>query len=382
MRFAELRQLVEDDGLTRAEMRYLRLLCSSFQTDVIRELPFEIVSMITLQLQPPDFACCLRVSKIWRGLFLSEVILEPYARRWWPAMIDGQVNQDKFLESLSRLGWADYSFRRVRVDPRDSMTIGIPGGYTSSVLYAYGKVAWVLPQSEEVAINDLRLLTPRILDRPFGIRYGQYIRLRALGSKLLIGSVNRELIAWDHVEGQVHTYKVPCMARRCSTQGNRVVTVLESHDTHYVHTWTPGHRALMLNTLLLTSESSMSRDQRMTWQSLLNVFFDPRDDNTLYLTSGYCFVNDTKQHMVRFTVHKLSRSTLVASWFSDHEIDEREFRSNPCHNEEYIEMAGYDVDYSCIFFYFRKNHMNYSYSHRLAVFDKLEQRFIDWEQRD
>jgi hypothetical protein len=226
-RLVELRQLTSADVLTREEIRYLKVRLSDVHTDLIGELPVELVTLIAVQLDRGDLARCLRVSKIWRQTFLSDSVMTAFAKRHWPAMVNGVVAQDGFLNSLSRLGRASYNFdlrhfdhthpdfefvrwdskAHFKLDPEfHSRTDSIPDAYTRFnidpdidpsafppfTLYSHGKVARHLFDCI-VVIDNLRLKTRKIFTPPSGIMHGLKLRLEALGSRLVVGTIDRML---------------------------------------------------------------------------------------------------------------------------------------------------------------------------------------------
>ncbi|KAI0432289.1 hypothetical protein F5Y09DRAFT_339793 [Xylaria sp. FL1042] len=405
-RLPELRQLVFDQGLSREEIRYLRLLLSDTRPDPIGELPLEIIALIVLHLSLKEFACCLRMSKVWRERFLSQPVMAVYAERHWPAMINGAVNRCNFLGALSKLGWGDYGFKNfykydAEVVPWDRTSqyeldsvfhnqLGnLPDAYTQysidgddfirdTALYTSGKVAYHLCGCI-VVVDDLKSNTRKVLTPPSGMMYGLALKLHALGSRLVVGSIDRLLVAWDHVNNRAYEKSLPSRVLRCTTRDDRVGIVRYGGD---VLIWTPGHAVLQLDLSSLTLNLDLMVAK--TWRACLQVFFDARDRNILYLATGYFFHNGSND-MVRLEVHVFSvAGHAIATWsFEDYDLYCKKMKSGlytsrgledtvtgPC-----IEISEYECDKSCIFFT-RPRHQRGPHD-PLVVFNKRERKFSD-----
>jgi len=220
---AELRQLVSSLSLTRDEARYLRLLLSDVRTDLIGELPVELVSMIALHLGMGDFARCLRVSKVWRGKFLSEAVLMPFAKHHWPAVVTNTTTASHAQMFLTKLGSAIHSYRwwsrftsrhlpfvgwgrdaDIDLDPdTHSNSNDVPLAYLKLVvnqshpispdaMYAFGKVAYH-PCGYVVVVDDILSMLRKVFEVPGGMIHGPGLELQALGSRLVVGTVDRVL---------------------------------------------------------------------------------------------------------------------------------------------------------------------------------------------
>ncbi|KAI0403460.1 hypothetical protein F4802DRAFT_290365 [Xylaria palmicola] len=401
-RFAELRRLVlGGDGLTRDEVRYLRFLLHDVQTDLVGELPLELLILVALQLDLDDFARCLRVSRVWRERFLSDPVTLAYARRQWPAMIGGAAQKYNFLDTLSRLNlltrkiiepnendveivkWD--STTHYQLDPvLHSRPDTIPDDYARytghpeswvdlSPLYSHGKVAWHLCNCV-IVVDDLRLRTRKVLTPPSGVQHGLNIELRSLGSRLVVGTIDRLLIAWDHTNNEVFEKQLPCRSLRCATHGDRIAIVLYGGD---ILIWTPGQPMLQLDMPPSKDEESMKPSI-----SRVDVLFDPRDTKTLYLASAskYSLEPDDELHV---EVHEFSEARHVASWSSACCLYPRGvdwFRYNDPFNdppELYVAMFEYEFCRSGIFFSIRQIE---GFSWPILVFDKLAREFIDFPE--
>ncbi|KAI0415141.1 hypothetical protein F5X98DRAFT_231187 [Xylaria grammica] len=386
------------DGVTREEIRHMKILLSRFpSTDLIAELPLEVVVLVALYLPPADFARCLCVSKAWRERLLSDAARAAYAKRRWPALVNGVVNRCNFLGTLERIGWAanpgnpgnlaartdhipwasitdhlgtkEYSCDPIFYDDPDNL----PDAYKrydgtnrdneDTVLHGFGKVAWRLCGCI-VVIDDLPSKTRKVVTPPSGMMHG-VLKLQALGSRLLIGAIDRLLIVWDHVINRAYEKMLPCRALQYATQGDRVAAVLYGGD---VVIWSPGHAAFQLNKPLLTLEPGFSHARAAKWEAYLKVFFDHRNDKALFLASGYC-VHIGVNNVACIKVYEFSAAGPGASWSYHGEY------ADWC-DEPRIVMFEYECDRSAIFF-----GVQYSSGEtdHLGVFDKLERRFVDPE---
>ncbi|KAI1427513.1 hypothetical protein F5Y12DRAFT_736992 [Xylaria sp. FL1777] len=407
-RFAQLRQLIYGhDRLSREEIRYLKHLISN-STDLIGELPLEIVVLVALELEAEEFLNCLHVSKVWRERFLSDPIRAAYAKSHWPALIDVAVNRSSFLRALSKIarqqcvnGPRPYKFvawdkkahsvelssrcDRIQLDPIfHNLSSNVPDAYTQydmdemdgmdepyrkipTALYSSGKVAWHLC-SCVIVIDDLTLKTRKILTPPSGIMYGSLLKLQALGSRLVVGSIDRLLIAWDHVNNQAYEKLLPSRILRCTTQDDRVAIILHGGD---IVIWTLGREVLQLDISPLALEAPLDSPQAETWATSLYVFFDARDRNILYLVSGFYFRGVNSTDMVRVTVHEFTVTGHVASWSS-------EFRDRTaqwaCEVEPCIVISEYEAERSCIIF---RRHGMPCPDMYLITFDKLKRKFVE-----
>ncbi|KAI1312723.1 hypothetical protein F5Y03DRAFT_390422 [Xylaria venustula] len=385
--FAKLRQLVVDLSLTSEEIRYLRLMLPNTHPDPITELPMELVVLVVLQLELPEVACCLGVSKGWRERFLSHAVIAAYAKRRFPALVNGAMNPSGFLSAIRNLGWAKYytdwpredllydhnqRLRHHELDPilHDEPT-NVPSAYREydridhslepiESFYASGKVAFHLC-SCVVVIDNLASKTRKVFTPPSGVMHGSELRLRALGSRLAIGSIGRLLIAWDHVNNQAYEKSIPSQILRCKTQGDRVAIILHGGD---VLVWNPGHNLLRLD--VSTSEN---------WgATLLATFFDARDSNILYVASAISDSMDGNP-IIRITIQEFSiTGHLLSSWsYGSSCLDSG---SNSAHTPapRCIRMLEYEFERSCIFIY---RVVSGRYPECLAVFDKVERTFHD-----
>ncbi|KAI1352786.1 hypothetical protein F5Y01DRAFT_278664 [Xylaria sp. FL0043] len=398
-RFSQLRDFVLGQGLSREEIRYLSILLSHTRPDIIGELPLEIVVLVILQLSPREFARCLGVSKTWRERLLSQVVMAAYTKRYWPAMINGAVNRRNFLEALSKLGWGVRSVAHFRSTPdayHESVAWdqtshyqldpifhnqpgNLPEAYTQyriqprwqppTAVYAFGKVACHLCGCV-VVVDDLTSKTRKVLTPPRGMMNGPALKLHALGSRLVVASIDRLLVAWDHVSDQVYETSLPSRVLRCTTQDDRVAIILYGGD---VLIWTPGHKVLQLDTTPLTL--GLNPSAAKTWEACLEVFFDIRDRNTIFLASRFSF-HEALNYIDRVIVHVFSMTdnTVVTHAQNKKRLPSAPYIGDPevAATNRRIRIEGYEFDRSCIFF-----SSSQVRGGLLAVFDKLERKFSD-----
>ncbi|KAI0809727.1 hypothetical protein GGR55DRAFT_164123 [Xylaria sp. FL0064] len=407
-RFSQLRDFVLRQGLSREEIRYLSILLSNTRPDIIGELPLEIIVLVTLQLSPREFARCLGVSKTWRERFLSQAVMAAYTKRYWPAMINGAVNRRNFLEALSKLGWgvrsvahfgltpdADHESvawdqtSHYQLDPIFHNQLGnLPEAYTQyriqpwrqqpytslndptppTAVYAFGKVACHLCGCV-VVVDDLTSKTRKVLTPPRGMMNGSALKLHALGSRLVVASIDRLLVAWDHVSNQVYETSLPSRVLRCTTQDDRVAIILYGGD---ILIWTPGHKVLQLDSTPLTL--GLNPPAAKTWKAYLEVFFDIRDRNTIFLASRFSF-REASNYIDRVIVHVFSMTdNTVVTHAQDKKRLPSPYIGGPGDDatNRRIRIEGYEFDRSCIFF-----SSSYVRGGLLAVFDKLERKFSD-----
>ncbi|KAI0392471.1 hypothetical protein F5Y17DRAFT_357174 [Xylariaceae sp. FL0594] len=336
----ELRQLISSLSLTREEILFLRLLFLDVQRDLIADLPIELIAMIALHLEMGDIARCLRVSKTWRAKFLSDAVILPFARREWPAIVRGNTTPSDAQAFLSRFGsiLASYDCWRsgsgdptfVRWDnaadigldpvvhstaddpPHTDIRLEVDGGRLA-VMYAFGKVAFCPPDSFRVVVDDIVSMTRKVLESRESMVGGSHLRLHAVGSKLVVTSVGRLLLIWDHVDNVSYKKSVPSDVVGCTIQDNKLAVILRGG---VVLIWTCGTPMLQLNTSILKDKIGMGPFETGKWNANLSAFFDPRDSKTIFLASAYTPSSGDRHH-VRFTVHEYANENYVASWASD-----------------------------------------------------------------
>ncbi|KAI0508298.1 hypothetical protein F5B22DRAFT_425358 [Xylaria bambusicola] len=396
-RYAFIRQFVSGHGaLTREEIRYLRLLLPSYHPDFVVELPLEIVILIALQLTRRDFARCLSVSKAWRERFLSDPVMAAYTIRRWPAFIDGAMNQTRFLQILSRLDhkliWA--SIMGNIAPETELVTWDVTAGYqldsrfhhpldnpptpytqfrmgedhqALTALYCSGKVACHLCGCI-VVIDDLKSKTRKVLAPPSGIIHGLSMKLQALGSKLVVASMDRTIIAWDHVENKAYEKSLPCQSLKCATCDDRVAIILYGGN---VVLWTPGHAIVQLDVSPVIHEPSIPLSKVKPRETLQGVFFNVHDKRTLYLASASVF-GDELNARLHVTVQEFSSASHIGTYSSEL----ADYEGPGAWNQPTLELLEYEFDLSFIIFGGRcMTRGPFVYT----LFDKIERKFTTFD---
>ncbi|GAP85585.1 putative cyclin-like F-box [Rosellinia necatrix] len=408
-RLAELRRFIFiESGRTLEEFRYVKVLLSNIHTDLIGDLPLELVVSIAVELEPEEFASCLYVSKAWRRRFLSDPVITAYARDFWPAIIDGPVDRATFLTILAKDVWAFYTHPPMMLPRPDQVTWDNTAGYrfdpafhnptdeiiqiynefsgplivngASSPLYSSGKVAW-RPLSWIVAVDDLREQTRKLFTPPSGLTHGNELVLRALGSKLVVGTINRLLIAWDHTDNRASEKLLLCPSVECTTDDDRVAVILQSGD---VVIWTPGYAALQLdlNALPVTPKEFIGTDRAAAWKPRQRVFLGPRDRNTLFLASSHPFCTGSI-YRILLAVHEFSgRNYVTSSYLTTHahHVFFEDRRDRRDEDNPVILATSYESDHSCIFFG-HPHDEDVGTATPFGVFDKIKGKFITPDKR-
>jgi hypothetical protein len=408
-KFAEIRKYIfggeDKDGLTREEIRYVKLLLANFRTDPIGEAPLEIIVMIALQLDPWDFACCLRVSRAWRRRLLSDSIISAYGRYQWPAMIDSPTDRSSFLDILGKFqraschflplckpGSRPHIFHIVRWDMAGNHQLDplfhgqantnpdtSPRIYVSlnndarppPTLYAFGKLVYSF--CDCAVIDDLRLKTRKIFQpRSSSHTHGSILILKALGCKLIVATVGRVLFAWNHIDDRSYEKLLPSRPVHCATRHDKVAAVLYGGD---VVIWTPGLAAVQLNVLKLDYEPSIVLSEKCARSICPYVFFDGRNSTDLYVVSA-CSLRRNSKSMVSVAIHQFSAGDYVTSWSC--KCEDLAMKEDSRAENFPLEVHEYEFDHSAIFIC-RKSARSRGLLD-IAVFDKIERKFADLAQ--
>ncbi|KAI0130773.1 hypothetical protein F4814DRAFT_142587 [Daldinia grandis] len=314
-RLIKLRLLLSDGSLTNQECRYMKILLSTINVDAIKEFPVEIVAQIAQHLDLHEFVRCLAVSKYWRGKFLSLAIISDTIRRYCPSLEFSRNSEgvNKCLNTLHRMGrlrwqsgqaylrkeffWEHESY--FKLDPiyhsNHDTTSAVysqfghypddpkPDGQAyQSALYSRGKIAW-RSKPRIVVVDNLWLRTRKIFTMPTGALVGVSLQIIALGNRLVVGTMSRILVAWDHTTNEFLEKKLPGPVRYATTEGLRVAVVLFSGDAFL---WEFGGRVSMIATAPLKQHQRLYGESLRSWESNLRIFFHPTCKSTLLLASA------------------------------------------------------------------------------------------------
>lgn len=233
-RFAQLRQLVAGGSLTSEEHRYLKILLSKTNIDIISELPIEIVGQITDFLDLHQYVACLAVSRRWRDKFLSTPVIRAVVNRFCPSLrpVSGDTQDSpedslRVLHKVGRVRWAcvQSSFAKpfswehesfFKLDPvyhgsnADTSTAYAQFGRHHDdpepnslaywdALYSNGKIAW-LAKRRIVVVDSLWSRTRKVFNVPTGPLVGPALQLLALGNRLIVGSMDRLLYVIPYLD--------------------------------------------------------------------------------------------------------------------------------------------------------------------------------------
>ncbi|KAI1646559.1 uncharacterized protein F4817DRAFT_143489 [Daldinia loculata] len=315
-RLTKLRLLFSSGSLTNQEHRYIKILLSKVNVDLIGELPVEIVGQIAQLLDLHEFVCCLAISRRWRGKFLSPSIIGAIANKYCPSLkhSGNPVNLDNCLNALHRIGrlrWKSWQARLTKefswehesyfkLDPvyhgdhDDTSTVYAQFGHYdndpepddqaySTALYSRGKIAW-LAKPRIVVVDNLWARTRKIFTMPTGALAGLTLQILALGNRLVVGTMNRILVAWDHTTNEFLDKRLPGPIKYAATEGSRVAVVLFNGDAFL---WEFGGKVSMIATAPLKQHQGLHGQPLRSWVSNLRIFFHPTCNRTLLLASGY-----------------------------------------------------------------------------------------------
>ncbi|KAI1091475.1 hypothetical protein F5B19DRAFT_458505 [Rostrohypoxylon terebratum] len=326
-RLAQLRQIVLGSPLTKEEHRYLKILLAGASTDIIGELPVELVKQIADLLDLRDFVTCLAVSRRWREKFLSAPIINAITDEECPSLrqipTDNPLDSNQCLKVLHRIGrmrhlccesyfeksfsWQDESY--FKLDPEyhghhedvstayaqfdchsDQEPDFPPNQQDYQPLYCNGRIAW-RPWARIIAVDNLWSRTRKIFTPPNGPLVHPECELRALGDKLVIVSMDRLLIAWDYTTNIRQEKKLPGPVTRVVTKGYQAAVILFSGE---VFLWEFGGKLLTLPTTPLVNSHGFTNELIKYWNANLCVVFHPTCNGKLFLASGYTDCSSSK----------------------------------------------------------------------------------------
>ncbi|KAI1813077.1 hypothetical protein GGS20DRAFT_554953 [Poronia punctata] len=416
---AELRQWVLDNIHSKEQMRYVKILISEMMSvDFIRDLPVEVVALIAVQLDFADYGCCLRVSKSWREMLMADTVLTSYAKTHWPALVTFPVTRDGFREALAKIGWAIY-FRGRRRDDGDlaqcksekfirwdslaeielDPALHGPGAFSlgyleytidlynperygiPTALFACGKVAYHL-YDHVLVVDDLRQQKRKIFTPANAVVHGPRITLQALGSRLVVCSIGRLMIAWDHISNAVDQISLPTQCHRCTTHGDRVAMVLFGG---VVLLWTWGQGLVELDTASARARVPANGWNMISWLDSMKPFFDHRDNRTLFLASRLPSRNLNEEDFTRnrirptavyFTVSEFAGDKFINGWTSD-EIKLNEPVPMGATGKYQVRAWEYECEQAWICFYIPCTGESDA---PLVVFCKLQRRFFYFQK--
>ncbi|KAI1781253.1 hypothetical protein F4818DRAFT_33532 [Hypoxylon cercidicola] len=318
-RFTKLRQFVSGNSFSAQELRYLKILLSEHGIDVVGELPIELVIHVAELLDLSDFTACLAVSRRWREVFLSSPVLGALVNIFCPSFAHRsgsiQTTKDESVEALRRIKrarcagsgpwhfsnnfqlqdesyfkldpeyhnnhqevsatYAQYNLENNGPEPLPSLALG--------TLYSSGKVAWQ-PKPLVVVVDSFWSRTRKIFSVPAGSLISSELGLLTMGNQLVVGSMDRHIVAWDHVQNVYLEKRLPGSVKRATTEGSRVAIVLYSGD---VFLWEFGGNLKTLATAPLVNYHGFGMNSLTQWRSNLTVVFHPTCNRTLFLASAY-----------------------------------------------------------------------------------------------
>ncbi|KAK3321167.1 hypothetical protein B0T19DRAFT_260173 [Cercophora scortea] len=277
LRKTNLHHLVS--SMTHFEVRDLRehLAKVDLRTDIVARLPVELRVLVASHVDGADIISVLNVSRKWRDMWLQDDVVKLLADRWFPGfsqyhLLKGQITSVKpdlhklfysaaqrhRARSLGRFRSVfyhgpftninDYRDRYFTLDPDchpagrdvrsrwDGFPPTMPGpdrfpqvSPPDRLHYSHGRLAWVPefpePDNDLVIVDDLRTRLRRLYFVPYMAFHGSSAVVQALGDKLLVVSVHRNLHAWNLETNQRCSVVVPYNIRKCRTVGNHVYII-------------------------------------------------------------------------------------------------------------------------------------------------------------
>lgn len=251
-RKAKLREMVVGGHLTVDELRLLKELLRdvTLQTDIFTRIPLELVAIVVQNLGLRDLWACYAVSKAWRARLMSQAVAAVLAAIHFPALVRNPREQirdhsigTQFLETLGKsmrrteaparskleklFRWHDETlftiddptvYQRVRLNSRYIFTEPL------CALSSHGRIAW-MPEAFTVCVDSLVTLKRKTFSYPEGKLLGlaHNMVLAGLGSKLVVATLGRTIIAWDLETGQREHASLPVLVNKCTVEGDQVV---------------------------------------------------------------------------------------------------------------------------------------------------------------
>ncbi|KAI2632274.1 hypothetical protein GGR54DRAFT_27297 [Hypoxylon sp. NC1633] len=403
-RLVQIRQLVS--SLNSYECRYMKILLPRDLTiNIIGGLPIELVRQIAELLSLRDFFVCLTVSRRWRDKLLSTPVIGDMLRKFapssWQLLGDNRISLDESLQALSKRGrarwghkysnlekpfsWEDESYFKLDPTYHDIAAgyakFGRDGGPQDedddlidpmymTPIYSNGKIAW-LAQRHFVVVDNLWTQTRKVYTVSRGPLLGPVLRILALGDRLLVGCLDRILVAWDHITNIYQEKKLPGFIKHAETEGSRVAIILFSGD---VFLWDFGGTLTTLPTAPLMNYHGFDKDTLKCWISNLRVIFHPVCTRTLFLASAY---NSEKGNVFKQVVYEFKDNQHVKTF---------EAETSPCTavSDHCIIRKALPYRRDIIGFYGPfVNHWKYYvefdiYDRRFAIFSR--DKLVDWRE--
>lgn len=335
-RLLQLRRVVTDPSLTSEERRYMKILLSQPLTDIVCDLPIELIRQIAELLDLHHFAACLAVSRRWRDKFLSapviDAILDKFCSSLGRVASPIQINSDERLRALHKIGRArrkcfQSSLKKEfcwESEPYFKLDPDYHGNYedTSSIYaqfdrhshnpellwvsclsskYYGGKIAWHA-KPHVVIVDNLWSRTRKIFNVPNGPLIAPELQLLAFGSRLVVCAIDRLLVAWDHVTNVRLEKKLPGSVKHASTEGAKVALILFTGE---VLLWDFGGKLSTLTTVALTNYRSSDSD--------LCAIFRPGYSRTLFLASCYSY-HVNSEVVFKHTIHEFKDSNHIGTF--------------------------------------------------------------------
>ncbi|KAI0020423.1 hypothetical protein F4780DRAFT_371992 [Xylariomycetidae sp. FL0641] len=340
-----IRRFLLDNHLSSAEVRYAKILLSSFAADPISELPIELLAVIASYLDSHEIAACLAVSKTWRGRFLSGSVTRSFRRSQWPCLWEDGIDQARFITLLQQVNRAWSRLPRCHFQRRSPLELDslkfdlnelgpqglrhrtrrypahpalgtVPATQESlelpmTALYSHGKVAFPVPRRSHVVLEHLSSKEQQTFSVPNGLLAGSEFELRALGSRLIVGNLNNTLVAWDLVTREYQEKRLPSSIQACATAGSKVIAILFNGEVLF---WDFGGKLREIPLAPLTDGLFPKNERALdAWRARLRVFVNFRED-MFYLASGCVCSAEGEPPSVKHTVHEFKDTTCVGAY--------------------------------------------------------------------
>ncbi|KAI1878784.1 hypothetical protein JX265_002961 [Neoarthrinium moseri] len=320
-RHANLVSLIHGGHLDVNEIRLLKDLLGkvALQKDIISNLPVELVILTIQYLTEKDILACLGVSRSWKATFTGGQVIFNLADRFFPRLIwEGPSTDIRNPECAALLRSCFLASLQKRVNLARRSAEGAPPMIEKQYLwdtetefilqsqqyadypnpnlpsncraiYSYGRVAWQR-ETHTLVIDCLQTKTRKILTFPGGKLLGPEMELAALGDKLAVAIMGRNLLAWDIETASFQRATLPSLATSCTTSGDRVAVLTGTE----VFVWSFGGRLLAAKLPTLDTEPLESKRYS-------KVFVHPFLEDVIYVRQVF-----KRTQYLLFVIHKLS----------------------------------------------------------------------------